>query len=135
MVLETRASDSKEPSMRSSRRKRSWEGSPNVEEHEARNLETFEVRTTASSRLSTRVIDPGRTLFINLFPIFQVSNSFEDVSVLCKNGKERGGKNREVFQRVEPTGPISENGGRRGEKTKGLMIRKMYSLAQNIAVL
>lgn len=80
IVLETRASDSKDPSIRSSRRKRSSEESPNVEEHEARNLVTFEVRTTPSSRLSTRAIDPGRTLFINLF-ILRVSKAFRDMSV------------------------------------------------------
>ena len=75
MVLETRARDSKEPSIRSSRRKRSPEESPNVEEHEARNLVTFEVRTTPFSRLSICAIDPGRTLFINLYFIFQVSEA------------------------------------------------------------
>ena len=58
MVLETRARDSKQPSMRSSRRKGSPEESPNVEEHEARNSVTFEVRATPFSRLSTCVIDP-----------------------------------------------------------------------------
>ena len=79
MVLKTRASDSKEPSMRSSRRKRSSEESPKVEEHEARNLVTFEVRTTPSSRLSTRAIELGRTLFINLVFIFQVSKVFRNV--------------------------------------------------------
>lgn len=81
IVLETRASDSKEPSIRSSRRKRSSEESPNVEEHEARNLVTFEVRTTPSSRLSTRAIDPGRTLFINLFFVLRVSKTFRDTSI------------------------------------------------------
>ena len=134
MVLETRASDSKEPSMRSSRWKRSWEGSPNVEEHEARNLVTFEVRTTPSSRLSMRVIDPGRTLFINLFFIFQISNPFGDVGVLCKNGKEKGREKSRKFCTSGTYGPIPENGGRLGGKAKGLM-RKMYSLAQNITVL
>ena len=97
MVLETRASDSKEPSMRSSRRKRSWEGSPSVEEHEARNLVTFEVRTTPSSRLSTRVIDPGRTLFINLCFISQVSNAFGGVNVSCENGEGKGRKKSRGF--------------------------------------
>ena len=75
-VLETRARDSKEASMRSSRRKRSPEESPNVEEHEARNLVTFAVRTTPFSRLSMWAIEPGRTLFISLFIVFEVSDVF-----------------------------------------------------------
>ena len=78
-VLETRASDSKEPSIRSLWRKRALEESPNVEEHATRNLVTFEVRTTPSSRLSTRVMEPGRTLFSNLRFVFQVSKVLGNV--------------------------------------------------------
>ena len=52
MALEMWANDSEEPSIRSSWRKRSPEVSPNIEEHEARNLVTFEVRTTPFPRLS-----------------------------------------------------------------------------------
>ena len=81
IVLKTQASDSKEPSIMSLRRKRSSEGCPNVEEHKARNLVTFEVLTTPSSRLSTRAIDPGRTLFINLFFVLWVSKMFRDTSI------------------------------------------------------
>ena len=114
IVLETRASDSKEPSIRSSRRKRSPEVSPSVEEHEARNLVTFEVRTTPFSRLSMWTIDPGRTLFINLFFIFRVSGGFSGTKVFRLryrgNGKGEGEIGGEI-QRVEPTGSISKNGG------------------------
>ena len=59
MVLEMQVRDSKEPLMRSSRRKRSPEEGPNVEEHKARNLVTFEVWATPFSHLLTCVIDPG----------------------------------------------------------------------------
>ena len=114
MVLETRARDSKEPSIRSSRRKRSPEGSPNVEEHEARNLVTFEVRTTPFSRFSTCVIDPGRTLFISLLFVFQVSEAFSGTRVFrlkMEAGEGKGGSSWGIFQRVEPVGSTSKNGG------------------------
>ena len=115
MVLETRASDSKEPSIRSSRWKRSLEGSPSVEEHEAMNLVTFEVRTTPFSRLSTWTIDPGRTLFINLFVIFQVSSQGRRRFV--SSIKRGGRKNRGNFSTGGARGLHAEE--RRGDRDSG----------------
>jgi hypothetical protein len=122
MVLETRASDSKEPSIRSSRRKRSSEVSPNVEEHEARNLVTFEVRTTPSSRLSTRAIDPGTDFVHQSVFYFPVSEAFRDVSVSSdRDVARRGGKGEKNLEknRRENPGSISKNGGGQGGKTNG----------------
>ena len=65
IVPATRARPWEVPSMRSSGTKRSSGGSP-LAEHESRNLVTFDVRGTPSSRGSICVIDPGENLFKSL---------------------------------------------------------------------
>jgi len=148
IVLETRASDSKEPSMRSSRRKRSPEVSPNVEEHEARNLVTFEVWTTPFSRLSMWTIDPGRTLFINLFFIFRVSGGFQErrcfVSSIVgrRTGRERkiGKKLNEwnpwaPYRRMEGDGDEWEDEGTWGEVLTGTEHNHPSELRKTTSVL
>lgn len=68
IVFATRASESEVASVRSSRRKIS-SGERPLEEQEARNLVTLDMRGLPSSRGSIRPMEPGRNLFINLMGI------------------------------------------------------------------
>lgn len=65
MVPATRVRPWEVPSMRSSGKKRSSDGSP-LAEHASRNFDTFDLRSTPSSHGSICEIDPGQNLFKSL---------------------------------------------------------------------